>query len=962
MERRDFLKYSATTVAGSMLLNQEVAAFAQNTNTEKPSNAYYIWYEGDDGKGRNLFGNFRRSFQLKATPDIAEFNIFADTSYQLFVNGQFVQYGPIRFDPRYPVYDKHNIKPFLKIGENVIAVQVNHYGCKTYKSINTRAGMVAWGIITQGKKNISLDTNKKDWKAKKSAAHEHYAYKMSFALNPVDFFDQSKEEKGWNNIGFKESPSWPAALEIVQQNNWGKPVERNIPFMSGVELPIAEVCHILPLQQNEDWYSFEVPVPLLFDDDYDRKSSILFKTWVYSEKNQEISVGIYFGEYWLNGEPLSRGFEGTKNSMRINQVWKLNAGWNYLFGSVRLYYDVLFHYFAVPKSKGIIFNADQQLNGSVKFYRSNILSGALYESIIIDKLKQVEPTDTISTAGGWQIVNNTDKAQSASRECAWDNYGQQIETILPQKLNGKKFSLKNYPEGFSITLDLGQTKLVIPKLAVVGVKDATVDICYSEQFTTDRQHLLQNFNYAASDRLRCSEDIIEWFPSTARGARYIKLTIRNITSDITIKFINIISANYPVQEVGKFSCSDPLMNAIWEMGKNTEAANMEDAYVDCPTRERGMYIRDTIIQYHVNLAAFGDQKLMRRCLELYGQSPDSTGKFRAVYPNSGDYTIADFSLNMLEGFKSYYDQTGDKELIRNYWSAMTKNLAWFDQLADERSDMLLDSEWHIKRKINAHYGGFHGDLGIIDGILSNTGIHCLFSTTYLIALQSAKDLALAINKKDDVLRINNRIKVLTNSINDKFWDPIKKCYADNLEKSTYSVHASLFAVRAGIADAEKLPLIKQHVTKNLPALLANSFDAEAGVYTSPSFAFYIFDGLYKAGLEDVAEKLIRQGWGWMLYKGFKTCPEYFTFDQSHCHAWSASPTYYLSKYVLGVHFPNSADTNMIEIKVQTNTIASAEGKFPHPKGAIEVKWHTENNKRIFDYVKAPPGVKVNIVG
>ena len=961
MERRDFLKYSATSVAGSMLLNNQATAFIHNINTDKPVNAYYIWYAGDDGKGRNLFGNFRRSFNLDTLPESAQFNIFADTSYQLFINGQFVQFGPVRFDPRYPVYDQHDIKSYLKIGENVIAIQVNHYGCKTYKSIATLAGLVAWGEVKAGKQKISLNTNRKDWRAKKSAAHEHYAYKMSFALNPVDFYDQSKEEKGWNNIKFKESGTWPFAQEISQQNNWGEPTLRTIPFMSGAELAIAEVCHVLPLEQIEDWHSFEVPAPMAFDEGYDNKASIVFKTWIYSEIAQEITVGTFYGENWLNGEALTRGFEGNRNPMRINQVWKLNQGWNYLFGSVRIYYDILHHYFAVPKDRGITFNADQQLKGNVKFYSSSLLSKTAYESIISDKSKPLNESDNIASAGGWQKILNTDSAQSPCRETGWDNYGQQSQALRPKAVNGSKFSLKKYPEGFAITFDLGQTKLVLPTIQLQGVKDAKIDITYSEQFTADGQHLSHGFNYASGDRLLCSEDAIDWFPSTARGARYIKITVRNITSDVVLKNINLKSANYPVQEVGEFKCSDPLLNAIWKMGKNTEAANMEDAYVDCPTRERGMYIRDTIIQYHVNLAAFGDQKLMRRCLELYGQSPDATGKFRAVYPNSGDYTISDFSLNMLEGFKAYYDQTGDKVLIQNYWLPMMKNLAWFDQLADERSDMLLDSEWHKKRNINANYGGFHGDLGIVEGSIDNTGIHCLFSTTYLIAMQSAKELALAINKKEDATRLEKRIAVLSKSINDKFWDDSKKCYADNLEKSTYSMHASLFAVRAGIADAAKLPFIKQHVINKLPALFVNGFDAEEGVYTSPSFAFYIFDGLYKAGLEDIAEKIIRQGWGWMLYKGFKTCPEYFTFDQSHCHAWSASPTYYLSKYVLGVNYPIATDTNTVEIKVQTNTVTAAEGKFPHPKGAIAVKWHTENGKRIFDYVKAPEGVKVNII-
>ncbi len=55
---------------------------------------------------------------------------------------------------------------------------------------------------------------------------------------------------------------------------------------------------------------------------------------------------------------------------------------------------------------------------------------------------------------------------------------------------------------------------------------------------------------------------------------------------------------------------------------------------------------------------------MHRCLQLYGQSSDKTGKYRAVYPNVGDYTISDFALNMPEGYIAYYENTGDKNKVK----------------------------------------------------------------------------------------------------------------------------------------------------------------------------------------------------------------------------------------------------------------------------------------------------------
>ena len=226
----------------------------------------------------------------------------------------------------------------------------------------------------------------------------------------------------------------------------------------------------------------------------------------------------------------------------------------------------------------------------------------------------------------------------------------------------------------------------------------------------------------------------------------------------------------------------------------------------------------------MNLAAFGDRRLFGRCMQLYGQSPDATGKLRAVYPNSGDYTIADFALNGLEGFRAYYEQTGDLERIRTDWDAMLKNLAWFHRLADERDDLLLDAEWDRKKGVKAHYGGFHGDLSIVKGHMDNTGIHCVFSCTYLIAMQAAETLGRAVGRTDDVAALRKRIDVITPAIRDKFWDATARCFGDNLDKTTHSIHASLFAARAGAASAEQLAGIREHVAAALKCVFVNGYD------------------------------------------------------------------------------------------------------------------------------------------
>ncbi|HEX8546643.1 MAG TPA: alpha-L-rhamnosidase N-terminal domain-containing protein [Cytophagaceae bacterium] len=961
MNRRHFVRNTATGVLGSLLYPFSVSSKQIDHKSLKPNFAKFVWLDSA-GLGRNLYGNFRKNIQIQGEVKEAKFHIFADTSYQLFLNGKFLNQGPVRFDPRFPVYDTYDLKAVLQPGKNVLAVQVNYFGNNTYKSMPNRAGLIAWGEVKSGDKPILLDTNKKNnWRGVVAKEHGIYAPKMSFALNSIDIFDQANEEEGWKTVAFNDS-HWPSAIELKQQDSWGLPSAREIPFMSFSEVKAKKALHVLPLRTSEIIYSFFVPVSDFFNQQKGTETMVAFKTWVFSERDQNITVGTFFGENWINGQLMARGVELETRSMRINQQWPLKKGWNFMFGKVNAYHDIVEQYFAIPKGSGVYFSGDKKENSPILFYRSQGIVFDKYSKLLKESQMPFGENESLSSVGGWLPVKDVDKAQNPCRDTSWDEYGQQFEAVEIDKVIGKTFSKSNYPEGFSVTLDLGETLLIYPFIKLSGVRGSTLDITYSELLEEDQQHLVHRFNYCGGDKILCSKDSLDWFPTHPRGTRFLKITVRNLSSDIVLETLEFKLASYPVIKKGTLTVSDKALENIWLMGERTQAANMEDAYVDCVTRERGMYGRDTIIQYHNNLATFGDHALMKRCMELYGQSPDPSGKFRAVYPHHGEYTIADFALNMVEGYKAYYDNTGDKLSIERDWNAITKNLQWFHKLADERGDLLLDSEWHKRNGERSFYGGFHGDIGIPRDFLHNTGIHCMFTCTYLIALRDAEALAKAINKKDALPELQKRISILSDTIADKFWDSEKKCFADNIKKTSHSPHASLFAMRAGVVSKERVEDIRRHVSVKLKSMFVNGIDPTGGVYMSPSFAFYIFDGLYQLGLPKIAQTLMKEGWGWMLSQGMPNTPEYFNFDTSMCHAWSASPTYFLSKNLLGIHYPEAPNLNVVEIKVSAEEIESVKGAWPHPLGLVEVSWHMEGSKRIFDYVKAPTGVKVNVIG
>lgn len=71
---------------------------------------------------------FRKKFTLKQTPDQAMIRISADDYYKLYINGTFIGQGPKAGYPFHYYYNEIALSPYLKAGENTIAVHTYYQG------------------------------------------------------------------------------------------------------------------------------------------------------------------------------------------------------------------------------------------------------------------------------------------------------------------------------------------------------------------------------------------------------------------------------------------------------------------------------------------------------------------------------------------------------------------------------------------------------------------------------------------------------------------------------------------------------------------------------------------------------------------------------------------------------------------------------------------------------------------
>jgi hypothetical protein len=180
----------------------------------------------------NTWIAFRRDFVLKRKPKQAMTTVAADTKYWLWVNGNLVVFegglkrGPT---PKDTYYDQVNLEPYLKKGENRIAVLLWHFGKDGFSHVNSgRAGLLL--TMETGGEHVYTDTN---WRCRVHPAYGTTDEPLpNFRLPESNIrFDARNDIAGWQTAPVNRLPSFNAAKEIGRPGDapWHALVKRPIP-------------------------------------------------------------------------------------------------------------------------------------------------------------------------------------------------------------------------------------------------------------------------------------------------------------------------------------------------------------------------------------------------------------------------------------------------------------------------------------------------------------------------------------------------------------------------------------------------------------------------------------------------------------------------------------------------------------------------------------------------------------
>lgn len=179
----------------------------------------------------NTWLSYRKKVHLSSVPQKAIAHIAADSKYWLWINGEMIVFegglkrGP---NPQDTYYDEMDIAPYLKVGENTIAVLVWYLGKHGFSHNSSGKAGLLFDCQAPGLEILSDDT----WGCRLNTAYQTCeSPKPNYRLSESSIlYDARQDMEAWHQPDVE--PHFPGASKLQKAGGtpWNKLIKRPIPL------------------------------------------------------------------------------------------------------------------------------------------------------------------------------------------------------------------------------------------------------------------------------------------------------------------------------------------------------------------------------------------------------------------------------------------------------------------------------------------------------------------------------------------------------------------------------------------------------------------------------------------------------------------------------------------------------------------------------------------------------------
>lgn len=337
-------------------------------------------------------------------------------------------------------------------------------------------------------------------------------------------------------------------------------------------------------------------------------------------------------------------------------------------------------------------------NGETEVIPSDTSWKSSHGPLIFNGIRNGEHYDARLELDGWTEADYDDSAWEGTKIMkspggllrAMEMEPIRVRTVIDAKKMWKT------PSG-AYVFDIGQNQAGIGKFVFRGKAGTEITIRYSDVLKDDGEidtsaigGFVRSHGFQTDKYIKKSDEPESWHPIFVyHGFQYIEITGIDYEPELSdVKAMTLCTA---VDDIGRFSCSDELLNKVQHMCRWSTISNMHSIPTDCPHREKNGWTGDVSLSCEQMLTNFGTRAFLSKWNDDMLTSQRPAGQIPCVVPSTGwgYYGLMgpDWSSALINVPYNIYIYNGDKDILAKSYEAIKKNCDFMESMT---TDYTLD--------------------------------------------------------------------------------------------------------------------------------------------------------------------------------------------------------------------------------------------------------------------------------